>query len=110
MKQKEGCTYFFRVCNTVTRGDSCIKRDNIIRSITTKKRTTVEKIKFCFSSGSVVATMLMVFDNEGNADVQPSSVTTDLKDAVDNGTFSALGDIDTNSIAAEKYVGKLGDN
>ena len=110
MKQKEGCTYFFRVCNTVTRGDSCKKGDNIIRSITTKNRTTVKKNKFCFSSGSVVATMLMVFDNEGNADVQLSSITTDLKDAVDNGTFSALGDIDTNSIATEKYVGKLGDN
>ena len=78
--------------------------------ITTYDLTTVEKIKFWFSSGSVVATMLMVLNNEGNADVQPSSITTDLKEAVDNGTFSALGDIDTNSIAAEKYVGKLEDN
>ena len=54
--------------------------------------------------------MLMVLDNEGNVDVQPSSITTDLKDAVDGGTFSELGDIDTNSITAEKYIGKLVDN
>ena len=51
--------------------------------------------------------MLMVFSNEGNTDLQPSSITADLKEAVDNGTFSALGDIDTSSITAEKYVGEL---
>ena len=44
--------------------------------------------------------MLLMFDNQGNADLQMNSISSELKKAVENGTFNSLGAIDTTSITA----------